>query len=283
MSRPTKKGIDYFSFDVVFFDDKKIKVLKSKYGSDGIVVFIYILTLIYRDNGYYTAYDDDFEYIISTDLNMSVDKVKQVISFLFGRAMLNSNLAKSDAVLTSHGIQLRFQEAVKARGQKNTVEVDGRFWVLDENETQNHIKVTNFEVIPKKNCDYSEKNPNYSMEKVHKVKESKVNESKVNNNAADSGNHITDDTISIFKDLLGHDLTDIENDTIKNLVKKFGADKTESAALKAMEYKKRSLPYVGRILENQSATKEKTAKTENKGKYRENQAEGYFDDVFEVE
>lgn len=36
MSRPQKKGLDYFPFDVDFFDDKKIKVLKGRYGADGV-------------------------------------------------------------------------------------------------------------------------------------------------------------------------------------------------------------------------------------------------------
>lgn len=45
MPRPRKNGLDYFPLDVDFLDDPKIKILKARYGRDGIV--------------FYTAYDDD--------------------------------------------------------------------------------------------------------------------------------------------------------------------------------------------------------------------------------
>ena len=53
MARPRKEGMDYFSFDVDFFTgSKKIKILKARYGADGIVIYLYLLCEIYK-NGYY--------------------------------------------------------------------------------------------------------------------------------------------------------------------------------------------------------------------------------------
>lgn len=174
MARQKKQGIDYFSFDCDFFSDRKIKILKSRYGADGITIYIYLLCEIYR-NGYYIIVDDDFYYIVSDDLNMNCDKVKQVLTFLLERSMFDKQLFQSDAVLTSTGIQKRFQLAVKARAKKNPIKVD-RFWLLEKDETEPFIKVTHFEDYSEKKEDYSKKNNNNSREES--IKESKVKESK---------------------------------------------------------------------------------------------------------
>ena len=127
MARPRKEGMAYFSFDVDFFSNKKIKILKARYGSDGITIFLYLLCEIYK-NGYYLKIDDDFEFIISDDLNMDCNKVKQVLNFLLERSLFDNKLFQSDKVLTSAGIQKRFQLAVKSRASKNPITIKD-FWI----------------------------------------------------------------------------------------------------------------------------------------------------------
>lgn len=180
MGRPRKTGIDYFPFDVDFFSDKKIKILKSRFGVDGITVYLYLLCEIYR-NGYYIEYDDDYTYIIADDLGMSGEKVKQVMEYLFGRSLLiKSILPESVTIITSHGIQCRFQEAVKVRAAKCGIEVDKRIWLLSEQETLPFIKYTQNQDLSEKNPSKSEKNP--SKSEIYATKESKVKKSKEKNN-----------------------------------------------------------------------------------------------------
>ena len=174
LARHKKRGIEYFSLDCNFFSNRKIKILKSRYGADGITIFIYLLCEIYK-NGYYIIVDDDFYYIVSDDLNMNSDKVKQVLTFLLERSMFDKQLFQSDAVLTSAGIQERFQLAVKTRAKKNPIKVD-RFWLLNEEETEPFIKVTHFEDNSENNTDNSKKNNDNSREES--IKESKGKESK---------------------------------------------------------------------------------------------------------
>jgi len=72
MARPRKEGMDYFSFDVDFFTgSKKIKILKARYGADGIVIYLYLLCEIYK-NGYYLKVDDDFEFVISDEAGLEL-------------------------------------------------------------------------------------------------------------------------------------------------------------------------------------------------------------------
>ena len=171
MARHKKRGIEYFSLDCNFFSNRKIKILKSRYGADGITIFIYLLCEIYK-NGYYIIVDDDFYYIVSDDLNMNSDKVKQVLTFLLERSMFDKQLFQSDAVLTSAGIQERFQLAVKTRAKKNPIKVD-RFWLLNEEETEPFIKVTHFEDNSENNTDNSKKNNDNSKKNDIKGKERK--------------------------------------------------------------------------------------------------------------
>lgn len=173
MARPKKDGLDYFPLDVDFFEDDKIKILKARYGADGIILYLYLLCRIYRQ-GYYIQVNEDFEYIISEDLKMSPDKVKQVLTFLLSRSLFDNTLFQSDAVLTSAGIQKRFQLAVKERAKKNPIKT-GRYWLLKKEETEPFIKCTLF-------GDYSGKNDSYSGKNTDNSREQSLKESKVNNN-----------------------------------------------------------------------------------------------------
>lgn len=173
LARPKKSGLSYFPLDVDFFEDPKIKILRARYGRDGIVFYIYLLCEIYRQ-GYYIQVDDDFEYIISDDLKMDQVKAKQVLNFLLSRSLFDNTLFQSDKVLTSAGIQRRFQLAVKERARKNPVEV-GRFWLLKKEETEPFIKCSLFGDLSGKLEDYSGKNEGNSTEKS--LKKSKVNKS----------------------------------------------------------------------------------------------------------
>ena len=172
MARQQKDGLDYFPLDVDFFEDEKIKILRARYGADGISLYIYLLCRIYK-KGYYIKVNDDFEYILSVDLNMGADKVRQVLTFLLSRSLFDNTLFQSDAVLTSTGIQKRFQLAVKERAKKNPVKV-GRFWLLEKEETKPFIKCTLFD-------DFSGKNDDSSRKKDINSPEESLKKSKVNN------------------------------------------------------------------------------------------------------
>ena len=82
MARPQKEGLEYFSLDVDFFSDRKIKILKGRFGADGITYYLYLLCEIYKGHGYYLEVDEDFDYITSSELGMSPEKIGQMRKFL---------------------------------------------------------------------------------------------------------------------------------------------------------------------------------------------------------
>lgn len=202
MARPKQDGLLYFSFDTDFFyADKRIKRLHSRYGSDGMLFYIYLLTEIYR-NGYYIRWDAESMDDAMDDLHLTEGFIEQVMTFLVSRSLLvkrtltnpdtiitiqkegdnrpqcelaeGGNGQERAEVITSPGIQKRYQEAVK--GRKRRFEVNAEIWLLDEEETASCIKVANNKSFSKKNPDNSEKN--MSKSKKNTAKESKVNKSK---------------------------------------------------------------------------------------------------------
>lgn len=178
MARPKKDNLDYFPFDANFFGDKKIKALKGKYGSDGVMAYIYTICQVYQD-GYYTELDEDFVLCMSDDLNITEDSTRQILKYLFSRSLLceikDSTLAKSVTIITAKSIQRRFQEA--KRGAKRDVTVEAKYWLLKKDETLSFIKVHPENSLSEKNISKSEKN--YDKSKIYCTKESKVKESKV--------------------------------------------------------------------------------------------------------
>ena len=171
MARRRQEGNLFFRLDVDFFSDKKIKILKARYGTDGITLYLYLLCEIYK-TGYYLKVDEDFEFIISDDLNMDCNKVKQVLNFLLERSLFNDKLFQSDKVLTSAGIQRRYQGMVKARAIKTPIRVEG-FWLLPEDETEPFIKVHPSLNNSENNHNNSRKNDDNSEKKETKETERK--------------------------------------------------------------------------------------------------------------
>lgn len=176
MSRTQSQGIEYFPFAVDFFSDNKVKILKARYGADGIMIYMYILCCIYRE-GYYTKVNDDFIFIISDDLHISSETVQQVMTFLLKRSMFNEQLFKSDAILTSDGIQERWQRAIAKRAQMTPIKVSD-YWLLDEADTKPYIKVAHFpDSLAKKDNSLAKKAlnlVNYPQSKVKESKEEKI-------------------------------------------------------------------------------------------------------------
>ena len=173
MGRKRQEGNYFFPVDVGFFSDRKIKILKARYGTDGLTIYLYLLCEIYK-TGYYLQIDEDTEFIISDDLKMNSNKVKQVLNFLLERSLFDNTLFQSDKVLTSAGIQRRYQKMIKTRALKTPITVE-RFWLLSEEETESFIKVNSFFNSSEKNGDFSEKKEDFSRKNNIKENKSKIN------------------------------------------------------------------------------------------------------------
>lgn len=204
MGRALKKGFDYFPFSVDFFRDKKIRRLNHAFPDDGIKVYLFILCQIYDSSKEFYAVVDDFYYDdIACDLNISADKVRLIVDFCCKWSLFDDKLLTGDKLLSSVGIQSRFQEMVKTRAKNRIVEVPEKIWLLSEKDTESYIKVT-------QNSDFFGNNSNKFRKNDNKfgnnhTKESKVKKSKGNKIKAEESSNApaADKVIHKYEQMIG--------------------------------------------------------------------------------
>lgn len=118
--RPLKEGLNYFSFDVDFFDDEKLFDLQDQYGPLGEVIYMRLLCLIYKNGYYYRFQSFDtlcamlIRSIGSRWVRGGKQLVAQVIPLLVECNLFDKELYES-GVLTSVGIQRRYLKATERR------------------------------------------------------------------------------------------------------------------------------------------------------------------------
>lgn len=158
-----KSGLDYFSFDIDFFNDEKIEFISAKFGIKGEIIIIKLLCKIYR-NGYYLKWGEDECLLFSRKIGegITVELINEVIKELFKRDFLNQDMFEKYQILTSRGIQKRYLEATKRR--KEVVLYKEYFCLNNQNV---NIISQNVNIIPL----------NVDILPQSKVKESKVKES----------------------------------------------------------------------------------------------------------
>lgn len=183
MARPQRLGLDYFPLDSNFFHSPDIKSLKRRHGTAGICVYLYLVAQIYEDKGYYCEYNEDTVLTLADELGMKEGAVRQVLTYCFGRSLLvridssgTSTRPTPVTVITSAGIQRRWQAAKSDSGRKTPIRVDSRFWLLGPEETESFILCTLEGSFSGKNSNSSRKNSDSSGKET--LNKSKVKKSK---------------------------------------------------------------------------------------------------------
>lgn len=158
-----KKGLDYFSFDVNFFDNDKIALIEAEFGMKGVFVLLKLLCKIYSEGFYCEWGKDQCLLFTSRKLKPSIPDItgkftQQVVDSLVERNFFNKELYEKHQILTSKNIQERYFEAVKRR-QKTELNKD--YWLLSsiENVDRNAEKVKeNKYNLPQEDINYNNSN-----------------------------------------------------------------------------------------------------------------------------
>lgn len=115
MARPKEEGLKYFSFDVDFFNDEKIEAISGEFGIKGEITTIKLLCAVYR-NGYFIEWNEMLKMKLLKNLpGVSSDLLDQITNRLVKWGFFDKDLFDSVKILTSHGIQKRYFEAIKRR------------------------------------------------------------------------------------------------------------------------------------------------------------------------
>lgn len=110
VARPIKDSLSYFSFDTDFFSDRKIRRLLKTFGGKGTTIYTYLLCEIYRNNGYFIQWDENYPEDISDTLGSGFAKnlVLDVVALSLKYDLFDKHLFDSFQILTSAGTQKRY-------------------------------------------------------------------------------------------------------------------------------------------------------------------------------
>ena len=107
MARPKKQGLEYFTKNVNFYQDIKIRKLIRHKGIQAVSVYDILLCQIYAV-GYYLEWDDDLPFVIAEVSNLQEDTIIDVIYYALSIGLFDQTIFDNHKVLTSYGIQERY-------------------------------------------------------------------------------------------------------------------------------------------------------------------------------
>lgn len=133
MARPLKEGLDYFPFNVDFFEDDKVQLISSEFGVKAELVIIRLFAKIYK-NGYYCKWGEDQCLLFSKAMGVNIRSnwIREVVDGCVRRCLFDKGCYETSGVLTSTAIQRRYILAIKER---KTVVLDRPHWLLSSDET----------------------------------------------------------------------------------------------------------------------------------------------------
>lgn len=116
MARPRKKGLDYFPFDVDFFNDEKIVAIAGEFGVKGEIAAVKLLCAIYR-NGYFIEWNEMLLMKLLHQLpGLSSELISQIVMRLVKWGFFDKDLFDK-GIITSRNIQLRWVKLAQFVGE----------------------------------------------------------------------------------------------------------------------------------------------------------------------
>lgn len=253
MARPQKKGLEYFPLDVDIDSDEKVDYVLARHGFEAFGILVKILMEIYRQ-GYYMMWTERQQYLLSKRVNVDVMYAKTVVSAYINEGFFNRNLYEKYEILTSHGIQTRYLQAV---GRRSVVQIAEEFSLLDPSELPKNAKIVKIGVSVCENYSYCQHNvDNNGVSNSNMSAETP--QSKVKNNnvvvvtrarARDIEEGNTSEVFTAFSNNI-HPLTgEIEADTLGDLLDHYGKEWVLEAIKEAAKNHGTSVKYIEAILQ----------------------------------
>jgi len=124
MTKPLKRGLEYFPLDTDFIRDLKIQRLMLEFGCEGLSVFIAVLCEAYASQGYYAPVNGGFYSAIAFTVGLDEIKVKKIVHYCLELNLFDQGLYDGELILTSSAIQLRY--GVISRRTRNRIKEEFR-------------------------------------------------------------------------------------------------------------------------------------------------------------
>ena len=138
MARIAKSGLEYFPFDIDFFQDIRIRKLIKRQGGKAVTVYALLLCLIYK-NGYYMRWDNELPFICSETTGFDEAYISEVIKTCLSLGLFDKALYESEDILTSKGIQVRYCNIQRLNKRMARIE---KYSLLEEPQRDQATSVT---------------------------------------------------------------------------------------------------------------------------------------------
>ncbi len=113
--RAVKAGLDYFSHDVDLAQDKKIKLLKAKYGLIAYAIFLRLLEDVYNDKGYFLSVNEDTNLLFCDENKIDYNDYILILNDCIERDLFDKDMYEKYQILTSKRIQLNYLSGTERR------------------------------------------------------------------------------------------------------------------------------------------------------------------------
>lgn len=133
MARIAKSGLEYFPFDIDFFQDIRIRKLIKRQGGKAVTVYALLLCLIYK-NGYYLQWDKELPFIGSELSGFDEAYISEVIKTCLMLGLFDKGVFEQENVLTSKGIQERYCNIQRLNKRMSRID---RYSLLKEPQQEN--------------------------------------------------------------------------------------------------------------------------------------------------
>lgn len=130
MARLPKQGLDYFPLDVDFESDPKLRKLVRAHCSEGILVYIELLCIVYK-NGYYVESDleslaEDIWYRINLKCGeLDTEAVLAILKMMVDLNIIDIKNLYEHKVITSRAMQKQFLACTMRRKKQ-----ERPYWIL---------------------------------------------------------------------------------------------------------------------------------------------------------
>ncbi|WP_163175989.1 DUF4373 domain-containing protein [Bacteroides sp. 51] len=117
MARALKTGLDYFPFDVNFLSSRKVRRIMRKHGPMAVTALMALLSVIYREQGYYLLWNEDICFDLSEMADTDMDKMHAIVADAIRAEFFDDEKFKKHGILTSKSIQEQYLVCTQKRKQ----------------------------------------------------------------------------------------------------------------------------------------------------------------------
>lgn len=123
MAGTYKKGLSFFSLQVDALLNKKVRLLQSDTGERGVLIWLHILSLGYKENGYFFDMNntEEVDHFASEVCKCSAQVFNSVVAVAVKRKLFIETVFRKHKVLTCEDMQDTFLQATAERRKKGTV------------------------------------------------------------------------------------------------------------------------------------------------------------------